>query len=139
MPRTPKKPRKTTRKKAAGPKRARTAKRGVTLAALRKLALALPATEEGTSYGTPAFPVRKKLFARLREDDTVVVKIDFDEREVWHRADPKTFFWTDHYENYPMMQVQLDRVHPTDLRELLENAWRKEAGKRLVAEYDAAR
>jgi len=122
----------------AARKKQRAGKLGVTPARLEKLALALPGAEAGTSYGTPAYRVRKKLFARLREEgDTVVVKIDFEDRESFHRGDPKTFFWTDHYENYPMMLVQLDRVHPEDLRELLENAWRQEAGKRLVAEFDA--
>ena len=35
---------------------------------VRKIALALDHVEESTSYGTPAFKVRGKLVARLRED-----------------------------------------------------------------------
>ena len=123
----------------AARKQQRSARRGVTPAQLAKLALALPGTQKGTSYGTSAWRVGKKLFARLREDGTVVVKIDLDDRELFHRRDPKTFFWIDHYEGYPMMQVQLDRVQRETLRELLENAWRREAGKRLIAELDASR
>lgn len=42
---------------------------------VRRLALALPGVEEGVSYGTPAFRVRGKLLARLREDGIVA---DFD-------------------------------------------------------------
>ena len=47
--------------------------KGVTEAMVRKLALALPGMEEGTSYGTLAFRVRKKLVARIhgREDALV--------------------------------------------------------------------
>lgn len=117
----------------------RAKKVGVTPAQLARLALALPGSEAGTSYGTPAYRVRKKLFARLLEGgDAVVVKIDFDDREIFHRGDPKTFYWTDHYEGYPMMIVQLDRVHPDDLGRLLEGAWRREAGKRLIAAFDAS-
>ena len=37
------------------------------LATIRKVALALPGVEEGMSYGTPAFPFRKKLIARLHQ------------------------------------------------------------------------
>ena len=35
---------------------------------VRKIALSFPGVEEGTSFGTPAFRVRKKFLARLRED-----------------------------------------------------------------------
>lgn len=49
---------------------------------MRRLALALPGVEEGLSYGTPAFRVKGKFLARLKEDGgSLVVKIDFDERE----------------------------------------------------------
>jgi hypothetical protein len=35
---------------------------------VRKISLAWPEVEDGTSYGTPALKVRKKLLVRLRED-----------------------------------------------------------------------
>ncbi len=53
----------------------------VTFETVRRLALALPAAEESTSYGTPAFKVGGKLFARLREDHDLVVKIDVGHRD----------------------------------------------------------
>ena len=103
---------------------------------MRRLALALPGAEEGSSYGTPAFRVRKKLFARLREDgDSVVVKVDFAERELLMEADPESFYITDHYRDYPMRLVRLSSVAPDDLRELLEDSWRRSAPKRMVAVY----
>ncbi len=41
---------------------------------VRKFALAWPEVEEGTSYGTPALKVRRKMLARLKEDkDSLVV------------------------------------------------------------------
>jgi hypothetical protein len=39
------------------------------------------------------------------------------------KSDPKTYFITDHYRNYPMMIVRLSSVDPSDLKELIENAW----------------
>ena len=39
------------------------------------------------------------------------------------KADPETFFITDHYLNYPYMLVRLSKVDRDDLRELLEDAW----------------
>ena len=40
---------------------------------LRKFALTWPEVEDGTSYGTPALKVRKKMLARLREDGDSLV------------------------------------------------------------------
>ena len=41
---------------------------------VRKLAPAWAEVEDGTSYGTPALKVRKKLLARLKEDgDSLVI------------------------------------------------------------------
>lgn len=91
---------------------------------VRQLALALPNTEERPSYGTPGFFVRKKLFVRiLPDEDLAVFKIDFDRRDVLMKSDPKAYFITDHYRNYPMMIVRLSSVDRSDLKELIENAW----------------
>jgi hypothetical protein len=40
----------------------------VTFDDIRKIALAWPEVEDGTSYGTPALKVRKELLVRLKED-----------------------------------------------------------------------
>jgi len=95
---------------------------------VRQLALALADAEEKPCYGTPAFYVKRKLFARLLEDgDSVVVKIDYTDRVRRMKADPKTFFVTDHYRNHPMMIVRLSTVGVADLRELLADAWKRAA------------
>ena len=53
----------------------------VTFETVRQIAQTLPGAEEGTSYGTPAFKVKGKLFARLHQDgESLVVGVDFDER-----------------------------------------------------------
>lgn len=96
---------------------------------VRQLALALPKAEERKSYGTPAFFVKKKIFARLLEDgDSVVIKIDLDRRDVLMKSDPETYFITEHYRNYPLMIVRLSTVDPTDLSELLKDAWQIATG-----------
>ena len=114
------------------PKRSR-----VTLATVRRLALAFPGVEEGLSYGTPGFRVRGKFLARMWEDgETLVVKCGDDERDFRMKADPETFFITDHYRGYPTVLVRLARVTTTDLRDVLEQAWRLNAPRRLVKEYE---
>ena len=65
-----------------------------------------------------------------------MVKCGFDERDFSMEADPKAFFVTDHYRGYPTVLVRLSNVHVNDLRELLEEAWRLLAPKRLVVQYD---
>jgi hypothetical protein len=109
----------------------------MTFEQVRLIALALPKVEDGTSYGTPAFKIRGKLIARLHQDsESLVVKIDPGERAMRMKADPETFYITDHYLNYPWVLVRISSVDPDDLRDLLEDAWRSSAPKRLVSEYD---
>jgi hypothetical protein len=51
------------------------AKRAMTYDDARKIALAWPEVEDGTSYGTPALKVRKKMLVRLKEDgDSLVMR-----------------------------------------------------------------
>ncbi|MCP3103019.1 MmcQ/YjbR family DNA-binding protein [Myxococcus sp. K15C18031901] len=103
---------------------------------MRALALALPGMEEGSSYGTPSFRVRKKFIARLKEDgETLVVKVDPEAREVLTRAEPETFFITDHYAGYPeYLLVRLAKVERSVLARLLEEGWRGAAsGQQLAA------
>jgi hypothetical protein len=104
---------------------------------VREFALTLPGVEECTSYGTPAFKVRGKLFVRLhQEGDSIVVRIDEAERALRMQADPRAFHITDHYAAYPWMLVRLSAVRRDDLAELIADAWRLRAPGRLRSEYD---
>jgi hypothetical protein len=102
----------------------------------------LPGVEVGTSYRTPALNVRGKGMCRMRDDDPdalVMRVVHLGEKEALLQGDPEVFFTTPHYDGYPYVLIRLARVDPVELRELLEEAWRIRAPKRLVAEYDAAR
>jgi hypothetical protein len=110
----------------------------VTYDTVRRLAADLPGVEEGTSYGTAALKVRGKLFARLREDgETLVLRMDFVNRDLLLAAEPDVFHVTDHYRDYPWILIRLKSVLRDQMRELLEDAWRRTAPKRMVREYDA--
>ena len=103
----------------------------MTFEAVRKIALAIDNVEESTSYGTPAFKVRGALIARLRDDlGALVVRMSIDDRQELIAADPKTYFITDHYLNYPWILVNLARVHPEAMRDLLRAAWRSAASEK---------
>jgi hypothetical protein len=107
---------------------------GVTFDSVRRLALTLPGVEESTSYGTPAFKVKKKLFARWRQDgESLVVAVDFADRDVLMTEQPETFYITDHYLNYPWVLVRLAKLRSDQLPGVLRNAWQRVAPKSLVA------
>ena len=97
----------------------------------------LPEVDVSTSYGTPALKVRRKLFARLHEDsEHLVLFVDLMEREALVQSSPTSFLVTPHYRDWPMVLVNLARVDPDELRELVIESWRRRAPKRLVSQYD---
>jgi hypothetical protein len=97
----------------------------VTFEGVRKIALSLNKVEEGTSYGTAAFKAGGKLFARLKEDnESLVVRTTFEERDEMMADDPETYYITDHYLKYPWVLVRLPKVHPDAMRDLLKRACR---------------
>ncbi len=117
-------------------KRARKAK-GATWETVRELASALPEAEESTSYGTPAFKVRGKLFVRFHQSgESVVILISIEEREALMKLNPETFYITDHYACWPYMLVRLSTVEKDDLRKLITESWRRAAPAKLLAAYN---
>jgi hypothetical protein len=99
------------------------ARRKLPLSTVRRVALSFPGVEEGTSYGTTAFRLKKRLLARLHQDgESIMLKLGFEARDHLARADPETFFITDHYRNYPSVLARLDRLSADDLRKLFEKA-----------------
>ncbi len=114
--------------------RAKRKKRGLTWTDVVAIGLALPGMEEGTSYGTPALKVAGKLAVRLKEDgETLVLRTDFDSRDLLLQADPACFFFTEHYRAYPMVLVRLAAAQREVIAPLLEEAWRQVAPKKLLA------
>ena len=102
---------------------------------VRKIALAWPEVEDGTSYGTPALKVRKKMLARLKEDgDSLVMPgVPQDEREMLVESQPKVFYFTDHYRDYPMVLIRLSKAKRATVEPLLRRHWRALASKKAVA------
>jgi hypothetical protein len=109
-----------------------------TEADVRAIALSLPETEERSSYGTPGFRVKDRLFARIREEGVLVVWVaDEGEKEFLLRADPETFFTIPHYDGHASVLVRLAAVDRDELAELLTDAWRTRAPRRVAEAFDA--
>jgi hypothetical protein len=108
---------------------------------VRRIALSLPETSEGSLYGTPGFRVRDKAFARLRDDESFLVAwvADEDDKEALIATEPEVYFTLPHYDGHPSVLVRLAAIDEDELREVLREAWRVRAPRRLLAEYDAGR
>jgi hypothetical protein len=103
--------------------------------AVRALGLALPDVEEDTYYGKPALMLRGQMFAclashRSAEPDTLVVRLEFAQRDELLDAKPETYYLTDHYVGYPCVLVRLRRIPQDELRDLLLMGWRFMSAKR---------
>ena len=120
-----------------------------TPADVRRIALALPETEEATNDF--AFSVRVKDkprgFAwvwkervnpkkpRVPNHAVLAVRVaNLGEREALISADPKKFFTEPHYAGFPAVLVRLAEVSVGDMRVLLRAAWETQAPPALVAE-----
>jgi len=98
---------------------------------IRNFVFTLPEVTERLSFETPAFYVQKNMFARLKEGEEELV-VHTIERDKWLSADPLTFYITPHFLKYKYMMVNLDRVEPEILKELLLTAWTNRAPKKLL-------
>jgi hypothetical protein len=110
-----------------------------TRADVRRIALALPETEEADGHF--AFSVRNKTklkgFAwvwmervvpkkpRVANPAVLAVRVaNVGQRDALIAAEPTKFFTEPHYEGFPAVLVRLSEVKVGELRTLLEEAWR---------------
>jgi len=109
-------------------------RRGTSWASVCRMALQLPGVTQGTSYGTPALHVGKRFLARLKEDgETVAIRMEFADRDVLMELDPDAFYLTDHYRPYQAVLLRLEKAPPALVRQVLEQAWRFQAPRSMVA------
>jgi hypothetical protein len=114
--------------------------RGVSWAAVRKLALSFPGMSEGTSYGEPAFLLDGRFFSRFNEKEQgLVIHVEEDLRDALLAGKPGTYFTTDHYRGYPAVLARLAHLPRAELAALYEAAFRARAKKKRVAEWEAKR
>ncbi len=107
---------------------------------VRRIALSLPETIERSSYHTPGFRVKDKLFLRIRaeaEGGLVVFVSDLEEKAALLAADPEKFFTTPHYDRHPSVLVHLDAIDVDELTELICDSWRVKAPKRVLQAHEA--
>ena len=118
---------------------------------VRKIALSLPGTSEAQDRF--AFSVenkgKQKGFVwvwRERKDPkkartpcptVLAVRVrDQAEKAVLLAADPEVFFTEPHYNGFPAVLVRLPKVPRALLRKLVVDAWRCQAPRKLVEEFE---
>ena len=111
-----------------------------TEADVRRIALSLPETTEETWYRTPGYKVAGRGFLRFRTEadgGLVIFVADLGEKQSLLEQDHPAFFTTPHYDNAPIVLVDLAAVDLDELRELITESWRLKAPARLRKAYDA--
>jgi hypothetical protein len=118
---------------------------------VRRLALALPQTVEGSRGGHLAWSIKDKVFAWERplrpgdlealgdaapEGPVMAARVpDLGAKEALLADGGGVYFTTPHFDGYPAILVRMDRVPAPELEELLVEAWLSRAPKRLAAGY----
>jgi hypothetical protein len=122
---------------------------------VRRLALALPQTEEHSHHGGLGWTVGNRgafVWERpLRKADLEALGDDAPDGEILGARvpdegakfaliadEPSVFFTTPHFNGYPAVLVRLGAITETDLAELITEAWLVKAPKRLAKEFLAA-
>ena len=116
------------------------------LARLRKLCLALPEAHEVEAWGEPTFRVKNKMFAMLASAEThhgdgrecVWIKSAHVTQDMLVRADPKRYFVPPYVGKSGWVGAYIGRgVDWEIVGDLLHDAYRLTAPKKLVAQLDA--
>jgi len=111
---------------------------------VRRIALALPevaANDAGTEFRVDGrlfvHPWLERLDpkrARVPNLDVAVIRIAAEsDKEVLIQMDPAVFFTERHFDGWPSIHVRLAAVTEAVLQQLLADAWRTRAPKRLLS------
>lgn len=104
----------------------------------RALALALPEASESAHFENVDFRIRNKIFASFPGVDTMGLRLTPEHQSVLVAEDPEVFRAPPNYwgrQGWTM--VTLSKADPDQLADLLADAWRRLAPKKLIAAYDA--
>ena len=104
----------------------------------RRAALAFPETAEQETWGHPTFRVRGKMFATMSaEDAAATVKATKEAQAALVGSEPETFSVPAYVGQHGWVGIRLERVDADEAIELLDEAWRATAPKRVVSAYDS--
>jgi hypothetical protein len=104
--------------------------------AARRLALSFPEAEERETWGHPTFRVRDRMFMALAADGrSASVKAMREAQAALVGSEPETFSIPAYVGVHGWVGVALERVDSDEMAELVEDAWRMTAPKRVVRAF----
>jgi hypothetical protein len=104
---------------------------------VRSFALSLPEAEERETWENATFRVRNKIFVMFDEKERRLwVKSTHDEQQALISMDPDTYFFPSYVGSKGWVGVVVARADRGELEELITEAWRLTAPKRVVAAFD---
>jgi predicted DNA-binding protein (MmcQ/YjbR family) len=108
---------------------------------VRRIAMALPEAEERVTWDVDiTFRVRDKIFAMGGEDAThVSIKASPDRQAELIDLDPETFAPSAYVGRFGWVTVDLGRVDEPLLEDLIRDAWRRTAPRKLAATLEGTR
>ena len=113
---------------------------GVTLDALRSFALSLPESAESPHFDSASLRVRGKIFVTVPpEAEHARVFVDDDETAAAVARFPEAYEVLMWGKKQWGVKARLSCSPTDDLFELVEEAWRRKAPKRIAAAYDSSR
>jgi hypothetical protein len=109
----------------------------IKVAEIRRFALSLPGAVERTTWGSPTFRVKNRIFMILDADGrAATVKARKEHQHTIIGSDPRTFSVAPYVGRFGWVKVRLPAVSARAMRVLIVDAWRLTAPKRAVAGYD---
>ena len=113
----------------------------VTVDDVRRIARSLPGSYEVVVRDRVKFRVGRYVYIAFSRDETIMgFGYLREERDALVASDPETFLPPDRVdERYHWVQARMAALDAEQLRELVVDAWRIAAPKRLVADYTADR
>ena len=108
-------------------------------ATVRSFALSLPEAEERETWETATFRVRNKIYVMFDEKERHLwIKSTHDEQQALIAMDPEAFFVPSYVGSKGWIGVVVSKADRGEVEDLITEAWRMTAPKRLVAAFDEA-
>ena len=111
----------------------------VTIEQVRAFAMTLPGTYETLVRDRVKFRVGRYVFVAFSRDETQMgFGFPKAQRDAIVRSEPRKFLMPSRGDlRYQWLEVRLSEIDEAEMRELVLDAWRMAAPKRVVAQYDA--